>query len=206
MISRVLLSVECRLLYDWVIISMSMVTTEKLMSANSLECLLDYPTIRHKVHLLAAQLDQDYCGKDLVIVGILKGSFHFISDLVREMKLDPSVEWIRVSTYGAATTPSRQSQIQLVGEVDLHNRDVLVVDDILDLGKTMTAIQPVLLAMSPNSLRSAFLLVKDNPQRFQEIIPDYQCFQVPNLWVVGYGLDLKDRYRNLKGIFSIRQI
>lgn len=149
------------------------------------------------------EIDSQYEKSDLVVVGVLKGAVHFVSDLLRQMKLDPPVEWVRVITYQGGTTAAEDSKVFFAGEADLEGKDVLVADDILDRGYTYRALKQVLETYRPASLRWAFLLEKSGARERAGLQPDFVGLQAPDVWVAGYGLDLSERFRNLTDIYSL---
>lgn len=165
--------------------------------------LLDALQIRAHVKAQASQIDHLYQASDLVLVGVLKGAVHYISDLLRSLTLDPQMEWVRVETYSAGTTNAGQSRLVFVGDVKLEGRDVLVVDDILDRGHTYRLLSRELMARNPASLRWAFLLEKEGARHRAGFDPDFAGLLVPEVWVVGYGMDLSEKYRNLEGIYAL---
>ncbi len=161
--------------------------------------------IQERVKALAGEIDSVYKNLDLVVVGVLKGAVHFVSDLLRGMTLDPCVEWVRVSTYREGTTAVSGSLIHFVGDLELVGKDVLVADDILDSGRTYQTLNPALLERNPARVRWAFLLEKEGACERAGFQPDFVGFHVPEAWVVGYGLDLAEKYRNLAGIYALEQ-
>jgi len=157
--------------------------------------------IQRRVEEMGAQISRDYGQTDLVIVGILKGSFMFIADLVRQ--IDPAipleVEFMTVSSYGNSTLSSGQLKIDQDITTPLQGKEVLLVEDIVDTGNTISEIRTLLASRGPNSVKVAALLEKEI-DRPNPLIVDYVGFRIPNLFVVGYGLDFAQRYRNLKEI------
>ena len=150
---------------------------------------------------MASRISEDYRGSTLTVVGILKGSFIFIADLIRQ--IDPSiaieVEFMTVSSYGDATTSSGLVRVEQDTQAPLQGKEVLLVEDIVDSGLTITAVRDLLAAKNPRSLRIATLLEK-RTKAGHSLELDYVGFQIPNVFVVGYGLDVAQRYRNLKEI------
>jgi len=137
----------------------------------------------------------------MTVVGILKGSFVFIADLIRH--IDPSipleVEFMAVSSYGSGTVSSGEVRIDQDISTSLNGKDVLIVEDIVDTGLTIAAVKDLLLSRNPSSVRIAALLEKEIDRR-PGLTLDYIGFRIPDVFVVGYGLDLAQRYRNLKEI------
>ncbi len=157
--------------------------------------LIAEPALRRRVASLARQINREYAGRDLVVVGLMTGSLVFLGDLLRQLTLPLAVDLMEISSYGAGTVAG---QLVCTKEVSLpvRGRDVLVVDDILDTGRTLLAVKRRLQRKRPASLAVCVLLDKPS-RRTEEIVPDYTGFQVPDVFVVGYGLDFAERYRNL---------
>ena len=150
---------------------------------------------------LGARITADYVGRPPLLVGVLKGAFMFMSDLSRAIDLPVQVDFMAVSSYGSATRTSGVVRIVKDLDVDLAGRHVLVVEDIVDSGLTLNYLQRYLLAREPASLEVCALLVKDGQQR-TEIDLRYVGFHIPAEFVVGYGLDVDERLRNLRAIYA----
>jgi hypoxanthine phosphoribosyltransferase len=148
---------------------------------------------------LARQIAADYEGRPLTVLGVLTGSLIFLSDLIRRLDLPLKVGLVQASSYrGPATSPGPLAIADLTG-LEISGRNVLLLDDIFDTGQTLSGLVAALKKMEPASLRSAVLLWKEGRQRVT-LTPDYHCFRIPDLFVVGYGLDYNDYYRNLPDI------
>jgi hypoxanthine phosphoribosyltransferase len=161
------------------------------------EVLITEAEIKHKVSELAQRLTADYEHKGLTIIGILNGSLIFLSDLIRHIPFPVKIDTIRANSYvGAATIPKAETDI--INNISLNIKDehVLIVDDILDTGKTLSRIVKVIRGHNPLSIKICVLLNKE-VRREVEIVPDYCCFKIENKFVVGYGLDFDNKYRNL---------
>lgn len=152
--------------------------------------------LKDKVAQLGAQISQDYAGKDLVLVSILKGAVVFMADLMRAVTIPCSIDFMVVSSYGAGTTTTGLVKIIKDLDSDLSGKDVLIVEDILDTGVTLSNLVPMLKMRDPNSVRICAILDKPSRRR-ADIQADYIGFQVPDEFVVGYGLDYGEKYRNL---------
>lgn len=152
--------------------------------------------LKDKVAQLGAQISQDYVGKDLVLVSILKGAVVFMADLMRAVTIPCSIDFMVVSSYGAGTTTTGLVKIIKDLDSDLSGKDVLIVEDILDTGVTLSNLVPMLKMRNPNSVRICAILDKPSRRR-ADIQADYTGFQVPDEFVVGYGLDYDEKYRNL---------
>jgi len=160
------------------------------------EILLDTPTIDARVAELGAQLSTDYAGRDPVLVSVLKGSLVFLADLMRAMDLPSSIDLMEVSSYGAGTETSGQVRILKDLSKPIEGRNVIVVEDIIDTGLTLNYLLRYLAERHPASIKVCCLL--DKPaRRLAEIVIDYRGFTIPDRFVIGYGLDYDERYRNL---------
>jgi hypoxanthine phosphoribosyltransferase len=160
--------------------------------------------IETRVRELAARIDADYAGVDeLVLVGVLKGSFVFLADLARRLTVPRRIEFIAVSSYGDVES-TESGAVRLLMDVrhDIGGKHVLVVEDIVDTGHTIAYLLRLLEARGPASLKACTLLRK--PERAEVDVPmDYLGFDIPDVWVVGYGLDFAERHRTLPEICSI---
>jgi hypoxanthine phosphoribosyltransferase len=152
--------------------------------------------LQARISELGAQITKDYAGRPPLLVGVLKGAFMFMSDLARAIDLPIEFDFMAVSSYGTATKTSGVVRIVKDLDLDLTDRDVLVVEDIVDSGLTLSYLRRNLLARNPKSLEVCALLVRQGLQRTD---PDlaYVGFRIPPQFVVGYGLDVGERYRNL---------
>ena len=151
--------------------------------------------IAARVRELAADIERDFVERDLLVVALLTGTVPFLADLVRHIALPMRLDFMGVSSYGNNTAPG---ELVFTKELRLEaqNRDVLLVDDILDTGKTLRAVIDKLNALQPRSLKTCVLLEKKS-RRAEQITADYVGFEVPDAFVVGYGLDYAERHRNL---------
>lgn len=157
--------------------------------------LISEAQIARRVRELTAQLERDYAGRELVVVALLTGTVMFLADLIRHLSLPLRLDFIGVSSYGAGTE-SGELVITKELRLEVRGRDVLVVDDILDTGRTLQRVLTKLRALNPRQLRACVLL--DKPQRrIEKVAADYVGFEIPDFFVVGYGLDFAERYRNL---------
>ena len=167
-------------------------------NADIARVLVSEEEIRQRVGEVAAQVQADFAGGDLVVVGLLTGTLMFLADLVREIDLPLRLDFIGVSSYRDGTE-SRELVFTKEMKLDVANRDVLLVDDILDTGKTLRAVIDKLEGMAPRQVRTCVLLSK-KAHREYEIPADYVGFEIPDEFVVGYGLDYAEKYRNLPSI------
>jgi hypoxanthine phosphoribosyltransferase len=153
---------------------------------------------------LGAQITKDFEGKNLLVVGILKGSIYFLSDLTRYIDLPLKLDFLAVSSYGSSTRSSGAVKIIKDIDIDLAGYDVLLVEDILDSGRTLEYVSKLLSARGANSISIVTLL--DKPERrVVDIHPDYVGCDVPDEFVVGYGLDYDQEYRNIPYIGSLKR-
>ena len=153
--------------------------------------------LKAKVAELGAQISRDYAGKNLVLVSILKGSVVFMADLMRAVSIPCNIDFMVVSSYGGSNTTT-SGLVKIIKDLDgdLSGKDVLIVEDILDTGVTLSNLVPMLKMRNPNSVKICTILDKPS-RRKANIQPDYKGFQVPDEFVVGYGLDYDEKYRNL---------
>lgn len=158
--------------------------------------LIDEKQINADVERLAAQINLDYEGRELLLVGLLKGSFIFLSDLMKKITLPCSVDFMVVSSYGAATVSSGKVNMKKDLSEDIRGKDVLIVEDIIDSGITLNAVMEILKGREPASLKLCSLLSKPS-RRVQEVQIDYLGREIPDEFVIGYGLDYNEKYRNL---------
>ena len=161
--------------------------------------------LKAKVRELGEKITQDYQGKDLLMVSVLKGSVVFMADLMRAVDLPCTIDFMCVSSYGKGTRSSGAVKIIKDLDIDLHGKDLLIVEDILDSGKTLHYITKMLADRGTASIRIATLL--DKPERRSApLTPDYSGFTIPDKFVVGYGLDYAERYRNLSYIGVLKPV
>jgi len=159
--------------------------------------------IQKRVAELGAELTKDYDGKTLMLIGILKGCFIFLADLARHIDLECEIRFLTASSYGFSSVSSGRVNIDREIDFDVEGKDVIIIEDILDSGITLTALRAFVAKHKPASLKVCTLL--DKPERRQlPISADYTGFECPNEFVVGYGLDYGERYRNLPYVASLK--
>jgi len=164
--------------------------------ARTLKPFISARRLQARVRALGRAIRADYDGRDLVLVGILKGSFIFMADLARAIQLPLTCDFMRVSSYGSGTVSSGRIQMEFDLSHPIRGKDVLLVEDIVDTGWTLDHVLRELRRKKPSSLRLAALLHK--PDRTRVTVPiDYLGFKIPDRFIVGYGLDFDGRYRNL---------
>lgn len=164
--------------------------------------LLSEQEILDRISVLAEQIDADYAGKDLLLVGVLKGAIMVMADLARAINVHTDMDWMAVSSYGSGTTSSGVVRILKDLDRDLTGRDVLVVEDIVDSGLTLSWLLKNLSSRGPSSIEVFTLLRKPEAMRV-EVNPKYVGFDIPNEFVVGYGLDYDQKYRNLRCVGTL---
>ncbi|MGD2050065.1 MAG: hypoxanthine phosphoribosyltransferase [Chloroflexota bacterium] len=181
-----------------------MVNSSHNLQDDIAEILIDEETLQARISELAYQIADDYRNADdLLLICVLKGAFMFLADLTRNLERPHELDFMGVSSYGASTESSGVVRIVLDLKQDIGGRNVLIVEDIIDSGRTLDYLKRILLARSPASLRIVSLL--DKPDRREVDVPvDYTGFHIPNEFVVGYGLDFVEIYRNLPFIAILK--
>lgn len=167
--------------------------------ASSMKVLLSQEQIAERVQALGEQITRDYQGKAVVLIGVLKGAAIFLSDLARSIDIDATFDFVSVSSYGRARVSS--GAVKLIKDIDnpIEGKHVILVEDILDTGLTLSYLRGLMLQHKPASLKIATCL--DKPER--RLVPidaDYVAFKIPNHFVIGYGLDYAENYRNIRDI------
>jgi hypoxanthine phosphoribosyltransferase len=173
------------------------------MDSNHLKSLITKEQIGQKVKEVAVQIKRDFNGQDLVVVMVLKGSLCLVADLIRELDLPLDLETVQCASYGALGTKRGELKVIGVDLLHVHNRDVLIVDDIFDSGNTMVTLVNTIKELQPRSLKTCVLLYKNGVPKITDYRPDYVLFDINDLFVVGYGLDFKERYRGLSGVYVL---
>ncbi len=165
--------------------------------------LVDETAIKKRIQELGAQITQTYQGRELAVIAIINGAIIFVADLIRELGLPIQLDCVRISSYRDEVIPIQAPEIIDKIRLDLKGLDVLVIDDILDSGSTLFRVVEILKAMNPASLKTCVLLDK-NTTRTVDFEADFVGFQIPDEFVVGYGLDFAERYRQLPCIGVLR--
>ena len=158
--------------------------------------LFDEAQLSARISQLAEEINRDYAGKEPMLISVLRGSYVFMADLTRKITLPCTVDFMAVSSYGKGTTSSGQVQITKDLSDDIEGKDIIVVEDILDSGNTLSYLMELLKHRKPASMRLCTLLDKPS-RRVKEVRVDYSGFSIPDEFVVGYGLDYAEKYRNL---------
>lgn len=174
-----------------------------VMDDCALQPLISQEKIDAKVRELALRLSRDYNGSSPVCIGVLKGAFIFLADLVRNLSIEPVIDFIQVSSYGSSTVSSGSCTILKDITCDIVGRDVVLIEDIVDTGTTVRFLLEHMSAMHPRSIRTCALLEKKR-RRSVDLTIDYCGFFIDNVFVVGYGLDRNEQYRFLPGIYILK--
>ena len=166
---------------------------------NGLRVLFSRDQIAERVRDISRQITHDFEGQSIIFVGVLKGASIFLSDLARNVKLDATFDFISVASYGNGTRSSGEVRLNKDVDSSMADKNVIIVEDILDTGLTMGFLRKLFLAHNPRSLKVAALLDKAC-RRIEPVAADYVGFTIPDEFVVGYGMDYAERYRNLPDI------
>jgi hypoxanthine phosphoribosyltransferase len=160
--------------------------------------------LQRRVRQLGQEISRDYAGKDLILIGVLKGAVFFLSDLMRQLDIPVEVDFMAVASYGSATKSSGVVRILKDLDAVIEGRDVLIVEDIVDSGLTLQYLLRNLAGRSPRSLEVCALLIKPE-RRKVELHTRYVGFEIPNRFAIGYGLDYNERYRNLPYVAALKE-
>jgi hypoxanthine phosphoribosyltransferase len=160
------------------------------------EVLIEEDVLQARIAELGTEISQEYDGRDLLLIGVLKGAVFFMSDLMRELSIPCEIDFMAISSYGAGTDSSGVVRILKDLDMNIAGRDVLVVEDIIDSGLTLSYLMRSLKARKPASLEICALLTKP-ARREIDVAVKFVGFEIPNKFVIGYGLDFDERYRNL---------
>ncbi len=166
--------------------------------------LISQQQLQDKVDEIGKQVTEDYAGKNLILISVLKGSVVFMADLMRAIKLPCAIDFMCVSSYGSGSKTSGTVKIIKDLDTDINGYDVLIVEDILDSGMTLSYIKKILLERNPKSIRICTLLDKPERRQVKDIVADYKGFEIPDEFVVGYGLDFAEKYRNVPYIGALK--
>lgn len=174
------------------------------MMGTPMRCLISREDIARRVKELAGEISRDYQDRDLVMVGVLKGAFIFLADLVRELSYPVEIDFVRLTSYGGGTSPTGEVHITKDVELALKGRDVLIVEDIMDIGYTLSFLKQHLATHLPQSLKICCLIDK-RERREIEVPLDYVGFVVEKGFLVGYGLDCGEKMRTLPEIYALEK-
>lgn len=170
------------------------------ITTEGFKLLLSKEHIDSRIKEIAAEINQEYAGKEIVLVMVMKGAIYLTTDLMREITVACTLEYVKASSYGLGMV-SGELTLHGLEDLSLQGKHVIIIDDIFDTGKTMTTIKEKLLLQQPASLKTLVLLLKNRPRTITAI-PDYVLFPIEDEFVIGYGLDYQEYYRNLPGVFA----
>lgn len=177
--------------------------TPEPLPRDILEILASSEEIDKTLDSLAEQISRDYLGKEVLLIGILKGAFIFLADLSRRLTIPHTVDFMSLSSYGATATTSGEVRVIMDLRTFIRGKHVIIVEDIIDTGYTLRYLQHLLEARQPASLRTCVLLSKPD-RRLVDVRIDYLGFEIPDQWIVGYGLDYAELYRTLPYIATLK--
>jgi hypoxanthine phosphoribosyltransferase len=166
--------------------------------------LLSEEKIQNRIKELAEQISLEYKSTVPVVIGVLNGSFLFMSDLIRYMKINCEIDFFKLSSYGDAKISSGNVTLLKELNCEVNDRDIIIVEDIVDTGLSLKYIEELFSEKSPNSMKVVSLLVKPESLKYDVKI-DYIGFKIPDKFVIGYGLDYAQKYRNLRGIYVLNE-
>jgi hypoxanthine phosphoribosyltransferase len=153
--------------------------------------------IRNRAIELGQQITNDYEGKELIVIGTLKGAVMWMSELIKHIDLDVKIDFIAAGSYGSGTTSSGVVKVTKDVDMNIYKKDVLIIEDIVDTGTTLAYLEKYLGDRKPNSVKICTLLDKPSRRKNEDLVIDYKGFTVEDLFIVGYGMDYDQKYRNL---------
>ena len=171
-----------------------------------IKTLINEQELHQRIKELAKQIEKDYAGKEITLICILKGSVFFTVELAKNIEGDVKLEFIRVSSYGEGTESTGEIKMKLDLKDSIQGKDVIVIEDIIDTGRTLSYLIEYLKMKKPNSVKLCALLDKPERRIIKEVKVDYTGFQIPDKFVIGYGLDWDEKYRNLPYIGYIENV
>jgi hypoxanthine phosphoribosyltransferase len=160
--------------------------------------------IQNRIKEMAEQISQDYNGKIPIFIGVLNGAFIFLSDLIKNISVDCEIDFFKLSSYGDSKISSGNVRLLKELNCDVNGRDIIIVEDIVDSGLSIKYIEEIFAKHSPNSMKVCSLLMKPESLKFDVKI-DYIGFNIPGKFVIGFGLDYAQKYRNLRAIYSLSE-
>ncbi|RKY85420.1 hypoxanthine phosphoribosyltransferase [candidate division KSB1 bacterium] len=175
---------------------------QKITHGECCRLLLSEKKIQKRVKELGQQISRDYHGRCPILIGVLKGGFVFIADLIRELTIDCEVDFIKISSYGNKKNSSGKIKLNNKLDCQVEGRDIIVVEDIVDSGLSVKFLQKHLSKLKPRTLRFVTLLLKSEMVQ-QDVNVDYVGFEIPSEFVVGYGLDYSQKLRNLRAVYVL---
>jgi hypoxanthine phosphoribosyltransferase len=173
------------------------------MTTPELVPILTKEEIEHKIIHIAEIISKDYAGKELLLIGILKGAFIFLSDLVRHLSIPAQIDFVRASSYGSTMSSSGTVNLACTVQIDVNNKHLLLVEDIVDTGLTLSILRNYFISQKPASLKICAFIDKYE-RREADILVDYSCYTTHEGFLVGYGLDYAENYRGLPGIYHLK--
>lgn len=174
------------------------------MNKNIKRILIEEEPLKKRIKEMGAEITRDYAGKDLLVIGILKGVAYFMTELTQAIDLPTQIDFIRVSSYGHGTNSSGEVKISFDTTKNISGKDVLLLDDIVDTGLTLQAVKELFLERNVKSIKIATMLDKKE-RRLVKMLPDYSGFIIPDEFVVGFGLDYDEDYRTLPYVGILKQ-
>lgn len=185
----------------WIILALLLSTHLHCLADDHLELLISQEEIAERISETAARIDQDYEGQTVTLIMIMKGAICVTSDLIRKLHVPCTLQAITASSYGQNGVKSGTLTLSGLERLTLEGQNVIVIDDIFDTGKTMGSVMAAVQQKNPKSVKSMVLLLKSVPH-VSSYVPEYSLFEITNRFVVGYGLDYKEFYRGLPGIYA----
>ena len=178
------------------------ISTTQLFAEPKLNLLISSQEIESKLEEISEQICAEHTGRPLCLIAILKGSYMLLSDLSKHLNVPHTIEFVKASSYGKKGTQRGELTLHEISFLDIEGKDVLLIDDIFDSGITLSSIAEKLKAKNPHSLKTLVLLSKRVPKA-TTYVPDHILFEIDNHFVIGYGLDYKEYFRNLSGIYVV---
>jgi hypoxanthine phosphoribosyltransferase len=185
----------------YLIMTLLTITSLGFSKEEQMELLISSEEIDQKIVTISQRINEDYADKHLTILMVMKGAVCITSDLIRNLDVPFKLEYLKASSYGENGMVGGSLTLAGLDSLDIEGRDVLVIDDIYETGNTICQVMEMLKTKKPNSIKSFVLLLKDVPRK-NTYRPDYVLFDIPNRFVIGYGLDYKEFYRGLPGIYA----
>jgi hypoxanthine phosphoribosyltransferase len=166
------------------------------------ELLISHDAIQSRIKDLASQISADYSGKELVVIGVLNGAVFFFADIVREMTIPLKIDFIRAASYGSTSTSCGEVRLTKPLEIPVTDKPVLIIEDIIDTGLTLSKILDIIREQGPESIKTCALIDKEE-RREKKVFIDYCGFKVKEGFLAGYGLDYNEQYRCLRDIYKL---
>lgn len=174
------------------------------LESNLDRILIDEQTLKKRIAEMGAEISKDYAGEELVVIGLLKGAAYFMMELTQHITVPTRIDFLKASSYGRGTTTSGKVDISFDTSRNMAGKNILLVDDVIDTGLTLKAVGELFCSRNPKSLKVAAMLDKKE-RRLVKVLPDYSGFAIPDEFVVGFGLDYDEDYRNLPYIGILKR-